>query len=513
MSQIDRSEGLVGNTAIKAPCRLASTSNVATLNGLLTIDGVVTAAGDRVLLTAQTSGVDNGIYVADTGDWERDVDCDGVLDLVYGTLVKVNLGTANSGFWYCSTTTDPIIVGTTSIAFSMASSTLAVISAFMQTMLDDTTAAAARATLLIETESTVASAATPDIWTGTGMSIDYTGTATATGFAAAPQAGARRTLVCAGAAVFTAGANMIIPGITSGQNFTAAANTRIEVLALTTTQFLLNVLKADGTAVAVAAATLTPASGNIYGCTLSNGTDATNDINIASGVAMDSTNAVLITIATMAGKQLDAGWAPGAAAGMRNSAAAITNATYHIYAVAKADGTQDIYAHTSTTVATVITALQAESGGASYVYARRIGSIIRASATIVAFVQDGDYFQRNASVLDVDVTNPGTAAVTRTLSVPTGLNVLAVVTPYMFDTTPSGGVGYLSDLAISDQAPSASAAPLGNFKMFPAGDGTASQINIRTNTSAQIRSRISTSTANTVLRIATHGWFDNRGRV
>ena len=123
------------------------------------------------------------------------------------------------------------------------------VSSFMETLLDDASAAAARATLLIETKTTVASATTPDIWTASGHMIDYTGTATATGFAAAPQAGANRTLVCAGAAVFTAGANMLIAGVASGSNFTATATDLLYVIAITTTQFLLIPMKYDGSAV------------------------------------------------------------------------------------------------------------------------------------------------------------------------------------------------------------------------------------------------------------------------
>lgn len=92
-----------------------------------------------------------------------------------------------------------------------------------------------------DTKTTVASAASPDIWTGTGNLIDYTGTVTATSFAAAPQAGAKRMIVCAGAAVFTAGANLIIGGVASGSNLTCVANTLLDVVALTTTQFLLTI--------------------------------------------------------------------------------------------------------------------------------------------------------------------------------------------------------------------------------------------------------------------------------
>lgn len=141
----DRLNGASASLAVKAPCRVATTANM-TLEGEQTVDGVAVVTGDRVLVKNQTSGVDNGIYLADTSEWVRSPDCDGSRDLTAGTLVYVRLGTAGSGFYYVSTT-GTIVVGTTSIAFSLASTPLAIVSAFMQTVLDDTTAAAARTTL------------------------------------------------------------------------------------------------------------------------------------------------------------------------------------------------------------------------------------------------------------------------------------------------------------------------------------------------------------------------------
>lgn len=87
-------------------------------------------------------------------------------------------------------------------------------------------------------KTTIASAATPDIFATTvGTIVDYTGTATCTGFVAAPQAGATKRLICAGACLFTAGANLLIEGIASGNTITLAANAIVDVTAITTTQF------------------------------------------------------------------------------------------------------------------------------------------------------------------------------------------------------------------------------------------------------------------------------------
>lgn len=97
--------------------------------------------------------------------------------------------------------------------------------------------------------ATVASAATTaDIWAAAGNQIDWTGTTTCTGFPAAPQAGAERVLILAGAAPFTAGANMLIDGVASGNTVTCAANDTVIVRAVSTTQFKLSRVKYDGTA-------------------------------------------------------------------------------------------------------------------------------------------------------------------------------------------------------------------------------------------------------------------------
>jgi len=92
----------------------------------------------------------------------------------------------------------------------------------------------------------VSDATTSDIWGALGNQIDFTGTATVTAFPDAPQGGATRELICAGACVFTAGANMLIDGVGSGSSVTCAANDIVIVRAITTTQFRLTRQRYDG---------------------------------------------------------------------------------------------------------------------------------------------------------------------------------------------------------------------------------------------------------------------------
>lgn len=110
-----RLQGLTTSVAVKPPCVVAALSSI-TLAGLQTIEGVAVAEGDRVLVTAQSNAVDNGIYIASTGTWSRAKDADGALDLVSGTLVIAN-NQIDSGIYYQLNTPDPIVIGTTALDF------------------------------------------------------------------------------------------------------------------------------------------------------------------------------------------------------------------------------------------------------------------------------------------------------------------------------------------------------------------------------------------------------------
>ncbi len=83
--------------------------------------------------------------------------------------------------------------------------------------------------------ATVASHATTSaIWAAAGNVINFTGAETITNFPAAPQAGAQRVLICAGAAVFTHGGAITVLG---GATYTAVAGDIVTVTAITTTAF------------------------------------------------------------------------------------------------------------------------------------------------------------------------------------------------------------------------------------------------------------------------------------
>ena len=109
-------------------CVCATTTNIdLVIGGILTIDGYLTSAGDRVLVKSQgnmvddnynTADIDNGIYVvSDPGSWTRSLDY-AIATNVAGFLTFVQNGTLNSNTAFAELT-DPGVVGTDLLQYSI----------------------------------------------------------------------------------------------------------------------------------------------------------------------------------------------------------------------------------------------------------------------------------------------------------------------------------------------------------------------------------------------------------
>lgn len=142
-----REDGLSSSTAIKGPCRVATTADIA-LSGLPTIDGVATAVNDRVLVRAQADPTKNGIYIADTGTWRRSADFSGNRDVRKGTRVSVTDGSTYAQTEFQVTSSNPVVVDEDAITFSLGEVFLALLQVqalAAQVALDKAAAEAAQA--------------------------------------------------------------------------------------------------------------------------------------------------------------------------------------------------------------------------------------------------------------------------------------------------------------------------------------------------------------------------------
>lgn len=267
--------------------------------------------------------------------------------------------------------------------------------------------------------------------------------------------------------------------------------------------------------------------GFISGLALSNdGTDATNDIGIAAGVCRSTANVIngepstrlqdqlSLTLPVAVIKQLDVVWAPenydpagygsGARSGGR-SASSISDTTWHVFVIGGLDVPADILMHDGATQAGVLAALPR-----GYTAYRRVGSVLRASSALRAFVQLGNRFDLVASVQDLNSTNPGASAVSVTLTTPLGVSTEAIVQVGVQNN--GSGVTAFSRVTALDMT---GETPADGNSDLPLSIGSAGNtgnpaaiMRVRTNTSAQIRAQLSASDGNVTLRVRTLGWVD-----
>ncbi|RWO45984.1 MAG: hypothetical protein EOS11_10345 [Mesorhizobium sp.] len=76
---------------------------------MLTIDGVVTEVGDRILVKDQDNGTQNGIYTVSEGEWFRAADARTARTLQKGTTVRAQIGTVNASRMFIFATDEPVI--------------------------------------------------------------------------------------------------------------------------------------------------------------------------------------------------------------------------------------------------------------------------------------------------------------------------------------------------------------------------------------------------------------------
>lgn len=234
-----------------------------------------------------------------------------------------------------------------------------------------------------------------------------------------------------------------------------------------------------------------------------NSTDSEHDIDISIGECRNDDDSADYELTSALTKQLDAAFAEGNnAGGLGDTVSLPTSGTIHIFAITKdSDGTADVYADTSTSGANV-------PSGWSVV--RRIHSLkTDGSDNIVGF----NAVELSGGQVSVDwdvpsggtANNPGTSAVLVTTNVPTGFQFLA---KFSFHYSSGSGFVLLTSPDQTDSSPTSS----GVFDLINAAGGTdnSTHKNVLTNTSAQVRYRVTVSGGGTNIYYSTHGYIDRR---
>jgi len=240
----------------------------------------------------------------------------------------------------------------------------------------------------------------------------------------------------------------------------------------------------------------------LSGLTLSTaGSSAT--FGVAAGQAADSTNTTLMELPSALSKTTGA-WGFGNSGALDTGT--IANSTiYHAYEIQRPDtGEVDACVSLSASAPTFGAHIPA-----AYTRYRRIGTMkTNGSAQWVGFTQKGDNFLWSSPVADVSgAAPPNTNALNLALTVPTGVQVEALIVAELAYTS-AQGYSYYSSLDTTDGTAGGGGRndQYVNSTLIDAIDNLCR----RTNTSAQIRARFSTT--GVLYYITTLGWIDRRGR-
>lgn len=240
-----------------------------------------------------------------------------------------------------------------------------------------------------------------------------------------------------------------------------------------------------------------PLRGHIGGLVVSNNAVTPNTkLNVSAGEAVDTT---VFTKMLSAGATIDI-TTSGVALGLDTGTRA-NNTWYHVYLIAKADGTTTFVASTSASAPTYPT---------GYLYCRRIFSFLTdGSANIVPFLHREDTVHWASSFADIATANMGTTNALYALTVPAGIRTrpifdlgssTASVNLLVFDGDAAGYAPGSSGISTSP-----------GYNISGGSAGSIERVtDAYTNTARQVRVRSNVSTAE--LYAYTRGYVDSRGR-
>ena len=110
-------QALINGIAVKPAVKVVAVVNI-TLTAVQTIDGVSLVAADRVLLTAQTTASQNGVWIVAAGSWTRPLDYAAASSQKEGILIIVAEGTTYHDTKWLAITDGVITVDTTTTTWN-----------------------------------------------------------------------------------------------------------------------------------------------------------------------------------------------------------------------------------------------------------------------------------------------------------------------------------------------------------------------------------------------------------
>lgn len=242
--------------------------------------------------------------------------------------------------------------------------------------------------------------------------------------------------------------------------------------------------------------------------------DTDHDVSIAVGQARDTGDTANILVTTAIEKRIDATWAVGTTnGGLTDDAAVAVDTWYHLFALGKADGSDDYDAGWDTEPDASTLLVDTAVVAAGFTTYRRVASMKTGNpANLQGYTQYGGTFVPDVIIENASETPAhNTPANVALDGIPTGVSVMAhIIANWLFT---AGGANCHGTVYTPGQT-DPTVTLIYNVRIVQALDEDhADLISVRTDTSAQIRHSFSTSDTSAMDRVdyAVASWDDDLG--